>query len=512
MLDPKKVSIVLPTRNGARFLEQAVNSCLIQSHKDIELIIVNDGSTDNTEDLIKGFLDNRIIYLKHKTRKGVPAALNKGFLAASGKYFTWTSDDNIYAPDAIARMIRALEAEPFAVLVYSDFEVVDERGKMIEVCRRHQIDIKKYNGIGPCFLYKASAGQDVGSYEPRWELVEDYEYWIRFLKKYGCVNVPEVLYTYRAHKASLTESKRFAVLVMDRLLKNKSGFIPVRETLSDIKQGLNECRVHGKRGCLAAIEAVKMAARVSAFLAVALAALSFVYIFRAKMRALSLAAQMRRKWSSGVPHEIAFWSDYLRDKGGQWPDDFMFRLDPRHVMQEKIARALPKTRDPVIIDVGSGPFTVIGRNLGGKQVKIYPVDPLAREYKRLFARYSVTPPEKLIRGRAENLTRIFGRDFADMVYMRNALDHSADPVKGIRQMLLIVKPGCCVMLEHNVNEAERARYTGLHQWNVSSEGDDLIVWNRSDKFNITQIVSKIADAQVISDGKWITAVFTKKEN
>ena len=511
-INSKKVSIVLPTRNGSRFIERAVKSCLGQSYSDIELIVVNDGSTDNTEELISGFRDNRIIYLKHKTGKGVPAALNKGFGAASGKYYTWTSDDNMYAPDAIEKMVCALDSEPSPVLIYSDFEISDEDGKRTEVCRRPEIDIEKYNGIGPCFLYSVHCAHDVGKYSPAWGLVEDYEYWMRFLKKYRCVNIPEVLYTYRTHKDSLTESKRFPVLVMDRLLKKRSGFISAREMLLDIKQGLDECCIHGKKGCFAVLEAVKRAASISLLTAAVIGSVSLEYIIKAKLKAVYLAVQMRRKWSSGKTHEITFWTDYLRDKGGQWPEDFRMRLDPLRVMQEKISMILPKTKNPVIIDAGSGPFSVIGRNLDGKQVKIRAVDPLAREYEKLIKKFGITTPDNLIRGRVEDLSRIFGHNYADIVYMHNALDHCSDPVKGIRQMLSVVKPGCVVMLEHNVNEAEKAQYSGLHQWNVSSEGNDLILWNRDYRLNITRIVSGIADVKITNDGKWITALLTKNRS
>src|SRR5258708_28767526 len=106
MKQQAKVSIVLPSYNGASYLKQSIDSCLAQTHKNIELIIVNDGSYDDTEKIVKSYNDLRITYLKSTLTRGISASLNKGFSKATGEYLTWTSDDNYYVPTAIEKMFN----------------------------------------------------------------------------------------------------------------------------------------------------------------------------------------------------------------------------------------------------------------------------------------------------------------------------------------------------------------------------------------------------------------------
>src|SRR5438128_2730451 len=107
------VSIVLPTYNRAALLGGAVESCLRQTWKHLELLIVDDGSTDSTGDVAGEWArrDSRVRYLKQENGK-IPRALNTGFRAASGEFFTWTSDDNLFEPEAIEIMATYLIEHP----------------------------------------------------------------------------------------------------------------------------------------------------------------------------------------------------------------------------------------------------------------------------------------------------------------------------------------------------------------------------------------------------------------
>src|SRR3990170_3452478 len=104
-----KVSIVLPTYNGEKYIRQSIDSCLNQTHENIELIIVDDCSIDNTPEIIKSYKDSRVKSLRHDQNKFLPHALNTGFSNATGEYLTWTSDDNYYAKEAIEKMVSFLK-------------------------------------------------------------------------------------------------------------------------------------------------------------------------------------------------------------------------------------------------------------------------------------------------------------------------------------------------------------------------------------------------------------------
>src|SRR5438034_11794938 len=102
--DSTLITIVLPTHNGAKYLRESIESCLGQTYHNLELVVVDDASSDATPDVIAEYSDPRLISVRHGQNRGLPEALNTGFAHSRGHYLTWTSDDNRYAPEARAEM------------------------------------------------------------------------------------------------------------------------------------------------------------------------------------------------------------------------------------------------------------------------------------------------------------------------------------------------------------------------------------------------------------------------
>ena len=222
-----KVSIVLPVYNGAKFLRGSIQSCLSQMHGDLELIIVDDCSTDATSDIVRSFEDKRIVYVRNETNQRLPRSLNIGFKRATGEYLTWTSDDNEYEPQAIARMLECLTRGAGAELVYADYWALDEgTGKKSLTCLPDTLDLRQKNQVGGCFLYTRRAYEAVGDYNPFLEMVEDYDYWIRVWKKFKTVHCAEPLYLYRYHAQSLTITRAQQQDLFDVILKVRNGYLP----------------------------------------------------------------------------------------------------------------------------------------------------------------------------------------------------------------------------------------------------------------------------------------------
>jgi len=221
-----KVSIVMSTYNGARYIRQSIDSCLGQTYKNTQLIIVDDGSTDNTFEIVSSYKDPRMRYVKHNRNMGMPTALNTGFANANGDYLTWTSDDNFYAPDAITKLISFLETQN-CQFAYSDFyRFSDKNLSDFEILRLPDIpDLENKNCIGPCFLYSRNVHETVGEYDPDTFLAEDYDYWIRVSKTYSMHHLPEPLYYYRTHPQSLTTLKSREVKMMDILVRLKNDLL-----------------------------------------------------------------------------------------------------------------------------------------------------------------------------------------------------------------------------------------------------------------------------------------------
>ncbi len=207
-----KVSIVLPTYNGEKYIRESIDSIIKQTFTDWELIIVNDCSTDNTQKIIDSYveIDSRIRTIKNDINQKLPESLNIGFRKAQGEYLTWTSDDNIYLSDALEIMVDYLEKNQDSVLICASMNMIDSDGKFL---MRHYDytyeDMLCDDCVGACFMYRRCVLKDIGEYDPTRFLVEDYDYWLRILFYYGKIDyIDKTLYLYRVHENSLTGKRK----------------------------------------------------------------------------------------------------------------------------------------------------------------------------------------------------------------------------------------------------------------------------------------------------------------
>ena len=223
-----KVSIVLPTHNGAKYIQQSIDSCLNQTYKNIELIIVDDGSTDETPEIIKSYEDKRIKCLMHEKNKGLPHAINTGFASATGEYLTWTSDDNCYTEKALEKMLSFVRAKDCS-FVYCDFyRFNDENPSKLNTVRLPDVlALENHNDVGACFLYAKKVKEVIGDYDPDTELAEDYDYWIRVSKEFSMCHLAKTLYFYREYVKSLSLSRFYEVRVVNILVRIKNEVLDV---------------------------------------------------------------------------------------------------------------------------------------------------------------------------------------------------------------------------------------------------------------------------------------------
>ncbi len=202
-----RVSVVLPTYNQAGYLPQALDSVFAQTFHDFELIVVNDGSTDETARVLSQYQKAHPFVLIEQENRGLPAALNAGFEVAQGDYLTWTSSDNIMMPEMLELLVQALDANPDVGLVYADWYVIDEKGQILAVAETVEYDrflLLRDNYINACFLYRRACQERVGWYDPAFVYAEDWDYWLRIARFFKMMRVGRVLYKYRHHGDSLT--------------------------------------------------------------------------------------------------------------------------------------------------------------------------------------------------------------------------------------------------------------------------------------------------------------------
>ena len=251
MKNSEKVSIVLPTYNGAKYIRQSIDSCLNQTYKNIELIIVDDGSTDHTPNIIKKYLkfDRRIHSARHDWNRKLPAALNTGFDRAKGDYFTWISDDNCYRPNAIEYMLNCLLKHPDIGIVYTDYVKINDRNDQIEYVKVPPPDkLACGNAVRASFLYRRKVHEALNGYNEDLFLVEDYDFWLRASLLFKLKPLHQDLYVFKVHNSSLTNTQAEIVRKMHEDLLSR--YLPRMDWINKYSRALgyiNLANVASKR-------------------------------------------------------------------------------------------------------------------------------------------------------------------------------------------------------------------------------------------------------------------------
>jgi glycosyltransferase involved in cell wall biosynthesis len=207
------VSIIIPTHNYARFLSEAVESVLGQTFSDFELIIVDDGSTDDTADVVNTFLrDQRVRYI-HQDKRGPSAARNAGIRAARGEFIALLDADDVWLPSKIEKQLRLIGESADVGLVYCLAENVDEKGEALPHVPMPHMEQAAYKDLlyfpltlPSCVLTRKRIFDEVGLFDETLTSIEDTNMWIRILRYHKSAYVNEVLVKIRKHmKSSQTD-------------------------------------------------------------------------------------------------------------------------------------------------------------------------------------------------------------------------------------------------------------------------------------------------------------------
>lgn len=208
------VSIIIPVYNGEKYIKHAIDSALDQTYKNIEVIVINDGSVDKTEEICEQYKD-KIRYFKQENG-GVSSALNFGINVMLGTYFSWLSHDDLYSENKIKKQIELLELHEYSYkVVYSAGNLMDSNGKIFtkNKSKKNEVinSIKFYKkntnkSPGGCgFLIHHDVFKKVGLFDSDFKYVQDYDMWQRiFLAGYDSLVTAEPLVNYRIHHEQAT--------------------------------------------------------------------------------------------------------------------------------------------------------------------------------------------------------------------------------------------------------------------------------------------------------------------
>lgn len=202
----------MPVYNGERYIREALKSVLEQTYSDFECLVIDDGSTDSSIEIIKSFVDPRIRYVS-KNHSGITDTLNVGIKESRGEYIARFDCDDICEVSRFKEQMDFFNSHPDCSMVGSYAYLIDEdgvlSGKVLDYPQTNEKAIRRYAlfhnpFIHPTVMIKKSCLEKTDGYRACFKHVEDYELWTRIIFKNGCANIPKPLIRYRIHKNQVT--------------------------------------------------------------------------------------------------------------------------------------------------------------------------------------------------------------------------------------------------------------------------------------------------------------------
>lgn len=228
----KFISVVLPVYNAEKYLAESVESILRQTHENFELIIINDGSKDNSAAVVKSFSDPRIVYIEQENA-GLAATLNRGISTAKYEYIARQDNDDISEPQRFEKQIEFLEANKDVALVGSWASIIDENGQAVNRHHKHFVNNAELKFallfdnpfVHSSVMFLKSAWKKAGGYNTDRAIFEDYYLWSSLSKHYKIANIPEYLLQYREVQTGMSKSsKNYDAIVSKKSAENIADY------------------------------------------------------------------------------------------------------------------------------------------------------------------------------------------------------------------------------------------------------------------------------------------------
>jgi len=220
-----KISVYMAAYNYADFIEEAINSVINQTLDDWELIVINDGSTDDTEEVLKQYESNQKIRIIQQNQ-GLNITNNIALRLARGQYIMRLDADDYLDENALSVLSDSLDRNKEFDLVFPDYYEVDEHGKVLDLIRRDKLDddveILDLPAHGACTMFRTNTLKRLGGYIEDFQCQDGYELWLRFIQKYKPKNINIPLFYYRQHSKSLTKNKK---KILDTRREIKKRFV-----------------------------------------------------------------------------------------------------------------------------------------------------------------------------------------------------------------------------------------------------------------------------------------------
>lgn len=232
-----KVSAVITSLNGASrgYLGHAIESVLNQTFKDFELLIIDDGSTDDTKEFCKKYLDDSKVQYIYQENRGLAGARNTGIEKSQGNYVCFLDDDDVWKENKLQKQIDFFEKNLDVGMIFTNLELIDENGNIVGY-QKHSANGDIYKELffenivdaPSSSMIKKQVFEKVGNFKEWMKSAEDYELWVRIAKEYKIYSINEPLVQYRVHqnKMSTNYSKMefYGIATLYYALENDKNF------------------------------------------------------------------------------------------------------------------------------------------------------------------------------------------------------------------------------------------------------------------------------------------------
>lgn len=211
------ISLVMSVYNAGRFLRAAMDSVLAQTFADVEYVVIDDGSTDDSPRVLREYADrDRRVRLTVRENKGLTVTLNEALAQARGEFVARMDCDDVSVPGRFEKQLSWLRADPSLVCVGGHFELIDEKSRLLTRLRPPTDDqsIQRLLLAGhtaichPAAMMRREAVARAGGYDPYFKTTQDLDLWLRLGEIGRLGNVPEVVLKFRQHGSSVSETRR----------------------------------------------------------------------------------------------------------------------------------------------------------------------------------------------------------------------------------------------------------------------------------------------------------------
>lgn len=249
MLQKPLVSVVIPSYNYSKYIGKTIESVLEQTFEDLELIIIDDGSPDNSVEIIKDkiaqYADRDITFI-HRENRGICRTLNEGLHTAKGKYFSYVGSDDFWHPQKLEKQLAAFEtANEKLAASYTDSYIIDAGDKIIDRFGR-QYDYQsgdiygdlmwmRYHPASPTNFFIKEALTSIGGFNEKYA-IEDKDLWIKIARKYEVIYLSEPLAYYRVHGKNMSTNNpeityNYYIQVVHDSIENDPALSPFRKSI-----------------------------------------------------------------------------------------------------------------------------------------------------------------------------------------------------------------------------------------------------------------------------------------